>query len=143
MGIPQLSATSVTAVWEPRGCSYGRALLGTNKRNWLVQAGSARKAGLSPFQAMGIRRSSVGPLTITILISPVLRGFSRSGGVWSEQTKRVANNGIGNAEQGYSVSLSGNGNIAIVGGRFDNENSGDLTGAAWVYARSGGVWSQQ
>jgi hypothetical protein len=41
--------------------------------------------------------------------------------------------------QGSSVSLSGDGNTAIVGGEGDNGSAG----AAWVYNRSGGVWSQQ
>jgi hypothetical protein len=38
-----------------------------------------------------------------------------------------------------SVSLSGGGNTAIVGGPLDN----DGTGASWVFTRSGGVWNQQ
>jgi hypothetical protein len=41
--------------------------------------------------------------------------------------------------QGTSVAISGDGNTAIVGGIYDNSNAG----AAWVYTRSGGVWSQQ
>jgi hypothetical protein len=43
------------------------------------------------------------------------------------------------AGQGTSVALSADGNTAIVGGPLDN---GD-TGAAWVYTRSGNIWSQQ
>jgi hypothetical protein len=37
------------------------------------------------------------------------------------------------------VALSADGNTAIVGGPGDN----GLTGAAWVYTRSGNVWTQQ
>jgi hypothetical protein len=40
---------------------------------------------------------------------------------------------------GYSVALSGDGNTALVGGLADNGDAG----AAWVYIRSGGIWSQQ
>jgi hypothetical protein len=65
--------------------------------------------------------------------------YSRSGGVWSQQTKLIATGAVGNAEQGISASLSGDGNIAIVGGLHDNSD----VGAAWVYTRSGGVWTQQ
>jgi FG-GAP repeat protein len=65
--------------------------------------------------------------------------YARSGGVWNHQAKLVGTGAIGPAEQGYSVSLSGDGNTAIVGGLADN----DGIGAAWVYMRSGGVWSQQ
>jgi hypothetical protein len=43
------------------------------------------------------------------------------------------------ARQGYSVSLSADGNTAIVGG----SNDGSGTGAAWVYTRSNGLWTQQ
>ena len=45
----------------------------------------------------------------------------------------------GDVEQGYSVALSADGNTAIVGGPTDNS----VAGAAWVYTRSGGVWTQQ
>jgi hypothetical protein len=41
--------------------------------------------------------------------------------------------------QGNSVSLSSDGNTAIVGGPGGKR----AAGAAWVYTRSGGVWSQQ
>jgi hypothetical protein len=54
---------------------------------------------------------------------------------------------FGGAHQGVSVSLSGDGSTAIVGGPFDNNQASNGTnddpGAAWVYTRSRGVWSQQ
>ena len=66
--------------------------------------------------------------------------FTRSGGVWSQQgSKLVGTGAVGAAQQGYSVAISGDGNTAIVGGYQDNSNAG----AAWVFTRSGGVWSQQ
>jgi hypothetical protein len=66
--------------------------------------------------------------------------FTRSGGVWTQQGNKLVGTGAGgNALQGQAVALSGDGNTAIVGG--PNDNSG--TGAAWVYTRSGGVWTQQ
>ena len=66
--------------------------------------------------------------------------FTRSGGVWSQQgSKLVGTGAIGGAHQGLSVALSTNGNTAIVGGSQDHSG----TGAAWVFTRSGGVWSQQ
>ena len=37
------------------------------------------------------------------------------------------------------MALSTDGNTAVVGGDTDNGNSG----AAWVFTRSGGTWSQQ
>jgi hypothetical protein len=66
--------------------------------------------------------------------------FTRSGGVWSQQgSKLVGTGAVGSAQQGSSVAISADGNTAIVGGYVDNS----LAGAAWVYTRSGGVWSQQ
>ena len=65
--------------------------------------------------------------------------FTRSGGVWSQQAKLIATDAIRLPTQGRSVSLSHDGNTAIVGGPDDNFG----LGAAWVFTRSGGVWGQQ
>jgi hypothetical protein len=66
--------------------------------------------------------------------------WTRSGGVWTQQgSKLVGSGAVGRAFQGYSVSVSADGNTAIVGGPFDNGDAG----AAWIWARSGGVWTQQ
>ena len=66
--------------------------------------------------------------------------FTRSGGVWSQQgSKLVATDATVNARVGNSVALSADGNTALVGGNGDNNGAG----AAWVFTRSGGVWSQQ
>jgi len=65
--------------------------------------------------------------------------YARSGGSWAQQgAKLVGTGSVGVAEQGFSVSLSANGNTAIVGGDADNGQ-----GAAWIYVRSGGSWVQQ
>ena len=53
--------------------------------------------------------------------------------------KLVGTDAVGGAGQGASVALSGDGNTAILGGPGDNGG----VGAAWVFTRSGGVWSQQ
>jgi hypothetical protein len=45
----------------------------------------------------------------------------------------------GAARQGFGVALSGDGNTAILGGPLDNSQFG----AAWVFTRSGSVWTQQ
>ena len=75
--------------------------------------------------------------------------FTRSGGVWTQQGNKLIGTGaIGNADQGSSVAVSGDGNTVIVGGPFDNGGIGQFAlsygaGAAWVFTRSGGVWTQQ
>ncbi len=66
--------------------------------------------------------------------------FTRRGSVWSQQgLKLVGTGAIGQSAQGYSVSISADGNTAIVGGNLDNTR----VGAAWIFARSGEVWTQQ
>jgi hypothetical protein len=67
--------------------------------------------------------------------------FTRSSnGTWSQQGPKLVGNGAaGAALQGWSVALSADGNIAIVGAPYDNSK----LGAAWVFTRSNGTWSQQ
>jgi hypothetical protein len=66
--------------------------------------------------------------------------FTRDGnGVWTQQGPKLVGTGAtGDAEQGFSVALSADGNTAIVGGPFDRSD-----GAAWVFTRSSGIWMQQ
>jgi hypothetical protein len=65
----------------------------------------------------------------------------------SSGTKLVGSGGIGASAQGYSVGLSADGNTVVIGApNDDSEGTPDhrvVKGAAWVFARTGGVWSQQ
>jgi uncharacterized protein (TIGR03437 family) len=66
--------------------------------------------------------------------------FVRSSDTWIQQRGKLVGSGaIGNAAQGLSVALSGDGNTAIVGGALDN----NFRGGAWVWTRSNGGWNQQ
>src|SRR5262245_30381392 len=66
--------------------------------------------------------------------------FTRSGGVWTQQGDKLVGTGaVGRAGQGPSVALSADGTSTMVGGSGDEAG----TGAAWVYTRSAGVWTQQ
>lgn len=64
--------------------------------------------------------------------------FKRVSNVWSEQAKLNGNWLDGASRQGSSVSLSADGNTAIVGGFGDNTSKG----AMWVYKRTGSSWAQ-
>jgi hypothetical protein len=78
--------------------------------------------------------------------------FVRSGGVWSQQAYLKASNpGLGD-DFGSSVALSGD--TLVVGARGEDSNATGVngnqannsvlaSGAAYVFVRSGGVWSQQ
>jgi uncharacterized repeat protein (TIGR01451 family) len=66
--------------------------------------------------------------------------YTRSSGVWAQQGNKLVGSGaVGDAWQGFSVALTADGNTAIVGGWYDNNQAG----AVWAYTRSGGVWTQQ
>ncbi|HVN75193.1 MAG TPA: hypothetical protein VMT19_02670, partial [Thermoanaerobaculaceae bacterium] len=66
--------------------------------------------------------------------------FARSAGAWAQQgDKLVGTSPTGNANQGWAVAISADGNTAIVGGPADNTGAG----AAWIFTRSGSSWSQQ
>jgi hypothetical protein len=64
--------------------------------------------------------------------------YTRSGNKWTPQQKLSDLNAL-DANQGRSVSLSGDGRTLAVGGNGDN----DGTGATWIYTRSGNTWIQQ
>jgi hypothetical protein len=61
-------------------------------------------------------------------------------GKWEAQGGKLTGTGeVGKAHFGFNVSLSENGNTAMIGGGSDNNE----VGAAWVFIRSGTTWEQQ
>ncbi len=66
--------------------------------------------------------------------------FVRSNGVWTQQAKLLPADGAGGDWFGESVSISGD--TAIIGARRDTDN-GSNSGSAYVFVRSGDVWTQQ
>jgi hypothetical protein len=67
--------------------------------------------------------------------------FTRSAGGWSEQAKLLANDGAGSDYFGYSVAISGD--TIVVGAYEEDTSSNTSNGAAYVFTRSAGTWSQQ
>jgi hypothetical protein len=66
--------------------------------------------------------------------------FTRSGSTWTQQGSKLTGAGETFAGVfGYSVALSADGNTALIGGYID----GSWVGAAWVFTRSGGSWTQR
>lgn len=64
--------------------------------------------------------------------------YTRSGGVWSYQTKMIGSASANFTNQGTSVSLSADGNTLAIGGPFSSGG-----GATWIFNRSGGfLWTQ-
>jgi len=65
--------------------------------------------------------------------------FTRTGGVWSEQAKLIASDAAAGDGFGRSVSISGD--TVIVGALSDD--NGFNSGSAYIFTRTGGVWSEQ
>ncbi|WP_269583154.1 WD40 repeat domain-containing protein [Roseibium sp. Sym1] len=66
--------------------------------------------------------------------------FVRSGDSWTQQgAKLTGTDCIGATGLGTSVAISEDGNTVIAGGSGDN----GLVGAAWVFTRTSGIWTQQ
>ena len=121
--------TQSGGVWSQQGSK----LVGTGGVGTFVDQGSSvalSSDGNTAIVGGPIDNSGVGAVWV----------FTQSGGVWTQQgSKLVPSNETGNGSFGNSVALSADGNTAIVGGPLDNAG----VGAAWVFTRSGGVWSQQ
>jgi len=66
--------------------------------------------------------------------------FVRSGTTWTQQQKLVPSDGESGDEFGRSVSVSGD---TVVVGAFADFTAGGLTGSAYVFERSGTIWTQQ
>jgi hypothetical protein len=80
--------------------------------------------------------------------------FTREGGSWKQQAYVKASNTDAHDEFGCSVALSTDGNTLAVGARLEDssatgingnqeDNSSSNSGAVYVFARKGAVWSQQ
>ena len=68
--------------------------------------------------------------------------FTRSGTTWSQQAKIQASDAQANDEFGHSVSISSDGNTAIVSSNKEDTTATDA-GSAYIFTRSGSTWSQE
>jgi hypothetical protein len=67
--------------------------------------------------------------------------FTRSGNVWTQQTALTATDGTAFDRFGHSVAISGN--TIVVGAYFDSVGANVAQGSAYVFTRSGSLWTQQ
>ena len=67
--------------------------------------------------------------------------FVRSGTVWTEQSKLVASDAAFMDCFGISVAVEGD--TAVVGSHYDDHSALSDPGSAYVFVRSGTVWSEQ
>ena len=66
--------------------------------------------------------------------------FVRAGDAWSEEQRLVSSDGVLSDSFGWSTAIDGD--TAIVGAPF-HDDLGQYSGAAYVFVRSGGVWTEQ
>ncbi len=66
--------------------------------------------------------------------------YVRNGSVWTQQQKLVASDATGDEVFGVSVSVDGN--RALIGASVDDDN-GEDSGSAYVFLRTGNVWAEQ
>jgi len=67
--------------------------------------------------------------------------FVRTGSMWTEQQKLLPADGSAGAQFGRSVSVSGD--TVVCGANYDSTPSGPYAGSAYVFVRSGVIWSQK
>jgi hypothetical protein len=142
-----LSADGNTALLGGNDSSPGAAWVFTRSNGVWTQEGNK----LVPTSANGVSTRSIGlsadgntaimggvDLHSGILAAWV---FTRSGGVWTQQGNELVGTGAAGNGGGNSpppVALSADGNTAILGA-----DSSSPPGAAWVFTRTNGVWTQQ
>ncbi|MCF6257475.1 MAG: hypothetical protein L3J98_12085 [Gammaproteobacteria bacterium] len=107
--------------------------------------------------ATGASTDGSGENDNTAINSGAVYVFSRNGGVWEQQAYVKASNSEKFDGFGHAVSLSSDGNTLAVGafvedsaatgvssdGSGENDNTARGSGAAYVFSRSDGFWSQQ
>jgi FG-GAP-like repeat len=120
--------TRSNGAWTQQAMLVGTGSLGTPTQGYSVA-----------LSADGNTLAVGGPFDNTQSFAGAVWVFTRNSGTWTQQAKVVPTDFISSAEAGYSVALSADGNTILAGGPNDN---GEI-GAAWLFTRSNGVWTQQ
>jgi len=66
--------------------------------------------------------------------------FVRSGTIWTQQPKLTASDAAAEDQFGWSVAVSGD--TVVIGARSDDD-AGESSGSAYLFVRSGTIWTQQ
>lgn len=68
--------------------------------------------------------------------------YEQMGGVWQPGTKLTPQDGSANAYDEFGWSVAVDGDTVVVGARYDQASFNYNAGSAFVFERSGGVWTQ-
>ena len=69
--------------------------------------------------------------------------FSRSGTSWTEEAILTASDKAASDQFGYSVSISSDGSRVVIGAHSADSNSIENAGKAYIFMRSGIVWTEE
>ena len=69
--------------------------------------------------------------------------FTRSGTTWTQQAKLAPSDTANGDNFGISVSISADGNTALIGATGEDTSPNSSNGAVYVFTRSGTTWTQQ
>jgi hypothetical protein len=115
-------------------------LLASDRADSDLFSGSVSLSSDGNTALIGARQEGTSPTTT----NGAVYVFTRSGTTWTQQQKLLASDRATGDNFGYSVSLSSDGLVAIIGAPFEDTtttNSGD--GAVYMFTRSGSTWTQQ
>jgi len=125
-------------IWTRSGGTWtqqGTKLYGTGTVTFSQQGASVALSSDSNTLAVGGPQDNSGVGATWI--------WTRSGGTWTQQgPKLVSNDSASNQLQGVGVALKDDGNLVAIGGSGFVDGS-TVTGATWIWTRSGGTWTQQ
>ena len=120
-----------------KACTKNTKLVGTGAVGAAAQGSSVALSGDGNTAILGGSSDASGAGATWVFTQDI------ESGVWTQQgIKLVGTGAVGAAAQGFSVALSADGNVAIVGGPYDNGGYHSV-GAAWIFTRTADVWSQQ
>jgi len=142
----------IGSTWDttPDGCQAGSAYVFVRSgSNWIQQAHLTAPAG-APYDYFGNSVCLDGDMALVAASgddNPGIGGpgsayvFTCSGTNWSEQAMLCNGESAAWNRFGFSVSLFGD--TALIGAPYDDTPGGGSAGSAYVFTRSGGVWSQE
>jgi uncharacterized repeat protein (TIGR01451 family) len=120
--------------------NQGAAWVWTRSGSIWTQQGPKLVGTGAPFAYQGTSVSLSADGNTAIVGGTYAWAWTRNGSTWAQQGPKLVGTGaIGSVAQADSVAVSGDGNTAITGSPDDNAGQG----AAWIWTRSGGVWTQQ
>lgn len=133
---------------DDRGADSGSVYFFTRSGNSWVQRSKLTAADASQYDNFGssVSLSSDGQAALVGSYYDNGKGsvyfFTRSDLTWTQRARFEASDAASQDEFGVSVAISGDGQTAFVGARYDDDRFAN-SGSVYVFTRSGNTWTQQ